>query len=85
LHVEYEYEEIHERQVSFEEIVLPETLFLRLKDAAGMGRVTELEKSIDEMSQIGEQEGLLAEKLLELCQNFDMDAILQILEVIRHE
>ncbi|MFC1715538.1 two-component regulator propeller domain-containing protein, partial [Candidatus Poribacteria bacterium] len=85
LHVEYEYEDTQEQQVSFEEIVLPEALFLRLKDAAGMGRVTELEKSINEVGQVGEQGNLLAQELLRLCQNFDMDAILEILEVIRHE
>jgi signal transduction histidine kinase/CheY-like chemotaxis protein len=85
LQVQYEYEDTQERQVSFGEIVLPEALFLRLKDAAGMGRVTELEKSINEVRQVGEQGNLLAEELLRLSQNFDMDAILEILGAIKHE
>ena len=86
LHVEYEYDDDDDvESLDVEKIVLPEELFLRISEAAELGRVAELENSLDEMRQIGAQENLLAERLHELSRNFDMEGILEILEEINHE
>jgi len=85
LHVEYEYDDGDFKSIDFEKIVLPEQLFLRLKEAASFSEVTEFEESFDEICQIGEHGRLLAERLRELSQNLDMEGILDILGAINHE
>ena len=47
--------------------------------------MTELVESLDEIRQIGERGHLLAEQIHELSRNFDMKAILELLETIEHE
>ena len=84
LHVEYEYEEV-ESPLDISEINLPEDLHLRLKEAARFGQVTEMEEVLDELRQIGETERLLADQILRLTQNLDMDGILNILRRMEHE
>ncbi len=81
LHVEYEYED-DLKSINFEEIVLPETLFLRLKELAELGEVTKLEEAVDEVRQMGETGQMLAEQLLQWCRKFDMKGILEILGFI---
>jgi hypothetical protein len=84
LHVEYEYEEA-ESPLDTSEITLPEDLHLRLKEAARFGQVTEMEEVLEELRQIGETERLLADQLLRLTHNLDMNAILDILGRMDHE
>jgi len=84
LHIEYEYEQGVE-PIDGSMIVLPEDLLLRLKEAAQFGHVTELEEALEEVRQIGETERLLADQLLRLTQNLDMNAILDILRRMGHE
>lgn len=67
------------------ELVLPETLFSRLKAAAELYSITELERYIDEVSQLGSDGRLLAENLRRLMKRYDMDAIIQMLSGVRHE
>ena len=67
------------------EITLPENLHLRLKEAARLGQVTEMEEVLEELRQIGETERLLADQLLRLTHNLDMNAILDILGRMDHE
>jgi hypothetical protein len=68
--------------MDFSEIVLSEELFSRLKESAELGDVTELEKTLDEVRQMGEVERLLAEQILTFSRNFDMKAILNVLSEI---
>jgi len=82
LRVEYEYEDSTTPQMDVYKTVLPEELLSRLKQATEVGRVTELEKAIEEVRQVGEHGHLLAEQLLYLSRNFDMNAILEILGTI---
>jgi len=85
LHVEYEYEETEVPQTAFETMVLPVSLLSRLKRVATFGEVTELEESLDEVSQMGEQGRVLAQRLRALSRNFDMEGILELLEGMRNE
>ena len=85
LHVEYEYEDDYLQSIDFEKIVLPEALFLRLKQAAEFGQVTKIEEALDEVRQIGASGHPLAEQLHQLSRNFDMKGILEILGKINHE
>ena len=82
LHVEYEYEYEGLSSIDFSKIVLPEELVTRLKEAAEVGRVTEIENYLSEVSQIGEHGNLLAERLHELSRNFDMERIFKILGLV---
>jgi signal transduction histidine kinase/CheY-like chemotaxis protein len=83
LHVQYEYKDAVPL-IDTSEMVLPEGLLLRLKEAAEFGQVTELEESLDELRQMGEAERLLSQQLLELSRNLDMKAILDTLRTIDH-
>jgi len=85
LHVEYEYEDEGLPPIDFEKIILPSSLLARLKEAAKFGNVTELEKSLDDIRQIGEEGRLLAEHLQKLIRNLDMGAIPDILEMVSDE
>ena len=85
LQIEYEYGQDDSKLMDFGEIVLPDELLSRLKDAAEIGEVTTLIECLQEVRQIGEQECLLAERLHELGRRLDMGKILQILESINHE
>jgi len=84
LQVEYEYKDA-DSSVGLEKITLPENLFLRLKEAAEFGRVTELEELLEEVRQNGEHGHLLAERIQKLSRDLDNEAILGILEGIRYE
>jgi len=85
LHVEFEYDDSRMAQMEFEKITLSEELLTRLREAAEFGRITELEESLDEVRQLGEQEQLLAERIRELSRELDMNGILDILRVISEE
>jgi len=82
LHVEYEYDDDDSPQMDFTQIVLPEELLLRLREAAEMYDVTILREALNEVRQIGEHGNLLAELLYELSRRFDMKGILDILESV---
>ena len=82
LRVEYEYDDPDSSPMKLEKIVLPASLIERLREAAEFGRVTELTEALDEVRQIGEGGRLLAEQILSLSRNFDMEGILEILEAI---
>ncbi len=87
LHVEYEMRDETTTPVPVDpsRITLPEGLISRLREAAEYGHVTELERLLQEVEQIGEEGARLAEQLRELSRNFDMEGILSILEVVSHE
>ena len=88
LGVEYEYAEpvapAEEPILDLEGISLPEDLLQRLKQAAEVSSVTELEQTLDEMKKLGPEAGRLAAHLRGLSQDFKMDEILDILVKIEH-
>ena len=89
LSVEYEYAEtVSDKQeevpeIDLTKIVLPEDLLSRLKQAAEIYSLTQLNQCLDEMVQIDEPSRMLAEQLRVLGRNQDMEAILDILSEIR--
>lgn len=83
LHVKYEYKD--KSLSDYSNVILPEKLFLRLKEAVELGKITELEKSLDEVSQISKDGKALARRLLELSRDLNIDMIRAILDSIKHE
>jgi len=85
LSVEYEYaeavgdEQDEAPELDLTQIVLPEDLLSRLKEAAEIYSLTQLNQCLDEMVQLDEPSRLLAEQLRVLGRNQDMEAILDIL------
>jgi len=84
LHVEYEYES-DITPIEGLEIALPEDLLSHLRKSAELGQVTELEESLDEVRQMGEEGRTLADHLLKLSRNFDMEGILNVLRAVQHK
>ena len=85
LQVEYEYATDLSPSDGTSEISIPEELLVRLKETAELGHVAEFEKALAEVRELGEAESLLAEQLLKLSRNFDMERILNILRAIENE
>jgi len=82
LQIEYDYKQDISVSIDFEELVIPEELLSRLKEAAEFGEVTALRECIEEVRQIGEQGHLLAERLSELSRNLEMNGILELLGAV---
>ena len=82
LHIEYEVAEDEAPAMDISDIMLPEDLFVRLREAAEFGRVTELDKAFHEVEQTGEQGVRLAKRLRALSRSFDMEGILELLETL---
>jgi CheY-like chemotaxis protein len=84
LKVEYEYAQpaapAEEPPLDLESISLPGDLLGRLKQAAEMSNVTELERTLNEVEKLGPEESRLAAHLRGLSQDFKMEEILSILE-----
>ena len=91
LGVEYEYggqmrETADEAEsLDFAKVVIPTDLLSRLKEAAELYNVTQLERLLAEVEPFGEYARLLAEHLYSLSQNNEIEKILEILGEIRHE
>ena len=88
LGVEYEYAEQRtepeeEKPLELEGMSLPAQLHDRLQAAATVANVTELRQAIEEVAQLDEAEARLARHLQQKCENFDMAAILQALELVK--
>ena len=67
------------------QVPLPSPLLGELKEAAEFGRVTQLEALLSQMESLGEPERLLAEQMRTFSRNFDMESIIDLLEVVEHE
>ena len=84
LHVEYEYAEpisaAEESPLNLKDIVLPGDLLRRLKEAAELSSVTDLETTLEEVDRLGPQESRLSAHLRRLSQDFKIEEILSILE-----
>ena len=77
--VEYEYAEPTEPLADWGEVALPADLLLRLRRAAELYSVTEVEEYLQEVEQLGEASMKLSTHLRSLRQRHDMEAILAIL------
>ncbi|MBM3238301.1 response regulator [Candidatus Poribacteria bacterium] len=84
LHIKYEYKS-DSFSLDYSKIALPEDLLLELKEATELGEVTELEKNLEKLRQMGKEEEQLAEQLLKLSLDLNIDAIRGILAEIKHE
>ncbi|MBI2965513.1 MAG: response regulator [Chloroflexi bacterium] len=86
LHVEYEYAEpvapVEAPALDLKAISLSEPLLKRLREAAELSSVTDLEEALGEVERLGPQEGRLSAHLRTLSQDFKMEEILKILEEI---
>mgnify|MGYP001596325904 CR=1 FL=1 len=65
------------------EVVLPADLLVRLRRAAELYSVTEMEEYLREVEQLGEAPGKFAAHLRSLRQRHDMETILDLLREIR--
>ena len=66
------------KRIDFSKVSIPESLYSRLKESASF-IITQLEKNLDELGQLGE-EGMNLEKVLKAyVKNYDMDEVLNIL------
>jgi len=80
LQIEYLYESESEADdSSFKQIVLPSELLSRLRETVESYQVTKFREHLSEVSKLGEDEKKLAERLIELSRNFEIQAILDIL------
>jgi signal transduction histidine kinase/DNA-binding response OmpR family regulator len=86
LGVEYDYAEIRpaaeKTELDLRNITLPAALAQRLKEAAELTSVTELEGLLDEVAALGQAGRHLAEYLHQLSQDFDMDGVIAVLDKI---
>ena len=71
--------EVEEQPPMTPQVSLPDHFLTRMKTAAEGYRVTELETHLNEVEGLGTEGHRLAQRLRELIQNFDMDAVLRIL------
>ena len=79
----------HDREVQvpdsdFSDLVLPESLYARLREAAEGHSITEIRKSLAEVRDLGPEEQRFAEYLSALNQQFDMEGVLKVLGDISH-
>ena len=86
LHIEYEeFDADQQSKKDLLDVTIPQELLHRLKEAAEFYRTTQLQELLDELRLLGEDGARLAEHLSSRVRNFDMKAILGILERIEHE
>ncbi|MFQ6042003.1 MAG: ATP-binding protein, partial [Candidatus Poribacteria bacterium] len=88
LQIEYEYSEVSATQdvtLEFSAIRLPEELLISLRKAAEINNKTELERRLNEVSQLSEDGRRLAEHLRRYLQEYNMRAILNVLSEVSSE
>ena len=88
LDIEYEYADVGEKQtvpLDLSRIELPEDLVLHLKEAAELYSTTELKRCLNEVERLGEDGYRLAEYIRSLLQNYDMEAILNVLAEMKDD
>ena len=86
LHIEYEYQDAEVRSSSqIRQLVLPTDLRSHLVEAAELGNVTKLGTYLDEVRALGVGGHRLAETLHQFIENFDTQAVLDLLGAIDDE
>ena len=83
LGVQYEYEEEEPDSHAEEDSplpLIPDELKRRLSRAAGLYRVTELRRCLEEVAQLGQEGQLLAASLSQLVKDYDMSGIVDLLD-----
>ena len=73
-----------DQPADWQDIAIPEELLSRLRRAVQLYNISEIEMGLDELGQLGGQHQRLSEHLNGLKQNYDMDAMLAVLEEVRH-
>lgn len=90
LHIEFDYiEENPEKenlsqtkQIDFSRIFIPAERLSRFREAAMIGNITQLERSLSELVQFGGDDKTLAQHLTSCVNNYDMEGVLNILEKV---
>lgn len=85
LQVEFEYAEEGAWQDPDLWPALPEEVLSQLKTAVSLGSLTELQEGLAALRQMGERERVLADHLLELSADLDLEEVLRILGALPHE
>jgi CheY-like chemotaxis protein len=83
LHINYEY--TNSPSADLPDLKLPEALLNQLSAAAEIRNVTELSRCLEDVRQVSEEGHVLADRLDQLCQDFNMDKILAILDTVECE
>jgi CheY-like chemotaxis protein len=65
------------------EVSMPEDLWMRLKTAAELYKVTDLKTDLTEVEGLGSAGQRLAERLRELIRRYDMEGVLKVLSEIK--
>ncbi len=73
------------KQVDFSRFSLPEAQLSSFKEAARFGNITQLEKSLAELLEIGGEGQTLAKHLTSCVSKYDMEGVLNILEQVSPE
>jgi len=84
LPVEYLYQEDVVTMLNLNDVVLPEDLYQELRQAVEFGEVTQLEDLIQRVRALGEATYPLSDQLWRLCRRLDLDAILKLLDEVKH-
>ncbi len=93
LNVEFEYEEekvassqgfLSHAPIDYSKIIMPEELFLKLKEASKVNNLTLLESVLVELQNVDENCARLGTQIRELLRKFDMDLIEEIVEKLNN-
>ncbi|NKB68938.1 MAG: response regulator [Candidatus Latescibacteria bacterium] len=84
LHIELVHAAGSTDSVDVEPVSLPADLLTHLRQAAALGRVTELEEALEQVRVLGEPGEQLATRLAALSRDLDMDGIVHLLDQIDH-
>lgn len=84
LHLEYLYQEDVEASLNLTDVVLPETLYEDLRQAAEFGEVTQLEDLVQKVRTLSPEARPLGDQLWRLSRRLDLEAILRLLAEVKH-
>ncbi|GJL78898.1 MAG: hypothetical protein NPINA01_18870 [Nitrospinaceae bacterium] len=75
-------ENVFSHSVDFSKFSIPEKLFMSFKDAVEEGNITQLEKQLARLHQLGEEGELLGSHLSKFVDSYNFDEVLSILEKV---
>ncbi|MFT5367860.1 MAG: signal transduction histidine kinase/DNA-binding response OmpR family regulator [Candidatus Latescibacterota bacterium] len=84
LHLEYLYQEDVDTRLNLDDVVLPDSLYNDLRQAAEFGEVTQLGDLVEQVRALGVSTHPLADQLWRLSRRLDLDAILKLLDEVKH-
>ncbi len=88
LNLEYKYEneaevsngEIEDAKTDFSDLKIPKEIHTSLQEAAALYNITDIDKMISKVKELGKDGRILANTLDDFAKKYDMDAILNVLE-----